>query len=992
MAKELSKAKCILLAVHFASAANVKALHSFTPTRSDVLDPELILRIILTYLPESLDPKEYVKYVEEVGTRLYLDIQREEVELDITPVQDIPEEQAQKQVKKLKLLDTSSPTFPPHAPNDLLTRFLCHRAYRIDLETGLLSYIPPLIEPFLPRNEYLKTWYISVVLPIVRLEVEYYGNESDTPQIGLKEFSELEGPTGVDVLLQKGERKDGQVPMTSHSNTTIGRDVKSLVGPWMYGHTERKRRKLGPSRHNSGGGDEDTDKDLAQRVRKISLSGVSAEDKTGHDWEYMYKWMVRKASEQNFILVAHCIEDWDGPSDVDFGGLSQGGRDYMDDEPLRKLESQYAQAAFATCYASQEDTKDTIRGAHGILARLAELLDFIPPPDLASSVDSLPKVERHATRLEKSTDTNDLAPASLLTPEHPLTTPRMETYMLLQMLVYSAYQFDGLGYPIAIVKVAKIQFYDTHEEQLALLQKILKGLATQNGGKRDEAQWTADREKLMWLWNWGIESDAANAEEGAGVLGRVKRKVFEEEMLKVFTETGCHEMVKKMYLPDGPSGEPTSLSRETIETVILAKAMESYDGASNGNKTRGGVRRASETIDTFKAFFPNSTRLRQATSLIAATHALSFYSLTLQHGVPFKPVSIRVSSDPVTLIDKVLEQNARSYTKLDDLVEIGKNLVSSGLPQSSANAADSNEVRAGDLEKIRKEAERRVTFMAVEAALREDDFETAYSYIVNRLTPSGADLTAPSQAEAAKKHARSSSTASSRARRHKQAEDDISWRAAFLAGRYRPTTSTPPTLRRLEQRTELLSLALLLAPTAQLTDILAVWRRCEEETTALQKSQQQAEEDFDDRADKRGSLSALPGNFTLTGDQPEMILNQRRREMGRLGAGGAANTAESGAPMSMFDLTRSAARAFSRNAFPLSAGAAAPAAQTPERVSSEFSEGQKGLESSVDSLGSNEGGQQRVRKRDMIANTVEGGLAAGLGWVLGAKPEDRGGQ
>lgn len=31
----------------------------------------------------------------------------------------------------------------------------------------------------------------------------------------------------------------------------------------------------------------------------------------------------------------------------------------------------------------------------------------------------------------------------------------------------------------------------------------------------------------------------------------------------------------------------------------------------------------------------------------------------------------------------------------------------------------------------------------------------------------------------------------------------------------------------------------------------------------------------------------------------------------------------------------------------------------------------------------------RVRRRDMIANTVTGGLASGIGWMLGATPVDR---
>lgn len=335
--------------------------------------------------------------------------------------------------------------------------------------------------------------------------------------------------------------------------------------------------------------------------------------------------------------------------------------------------------------------------------------------------------------------------------------------------------------------------------------------------------------------------------------------------------------------------------------------------------------------------------------------------------MPFQPVSIRVSQDPISLISKLLEQNPRSYTKLDDLVDIARNLVSAGLvhdeDSDSMMEGKAVDMDAEEISRRKKEAERRITFMAVEASLREDDFETAYSYIVNRLTPSGADFEAAQKL--AKQHAKRTS------RGKNSTDDDISWRAAFLAGRYRPNTSTPPTLRRLEQRTELLSLALLLAPASALYEILAAWRRCEEETTSLYLAQQQAERDFDDRADKRlsgGGSTALPGNFTIQGEQPELVLNQKRREMGRMGGDGEA-------PLSMFDLTRNAAKAFSKNAFPLSAETAARSSGEGERALGESTASLTGSESDA-----------RVRKRDMVANAVSGGLASGLGWVLGATP------
>jgi hypothetical protein len=350
--------------------------------------------------------------------------------------------------------------------------------------------------------------------------------------------------------------------------------------------------------------------------------------------------------------------------------------------------------------------------------------------------------------------------------------------------------------------------------------------------------------------------------------------------------------------------------------------------------------------------------------LIAATHSMSFYSLTLQHGVPFQPVNIRASLDPLSLLPKLLEQNANSYTKLDDLIGIGRNLIAAGLPLRNADGdlVDRSVETDNDRKTKLLVAEKRVIYMCVEAALTVGDFETAYSYVVNRLAPQDTIPSSSSEEHAAAQ------------------EDDVSWRAAFLAGRYRPQSNAQPSLRRLDQRTELLSLALLLAPPASLSEVLNIWRRCEEETNALLAAETEAEEEFDDRADKR---IVVPGGFSDVSTEG-MVFGQPRREVGRSNAE-ARRGADEEAPMGLFDVARGAAKAFSRNAFPLRSGAGAPAASQQQQQSQmrPTSTGEAAHEG-VDDAG-------RVRRRDMIANTVTGGLASGIGWMLGATPvtEDR---
>ena len=350
-------------------------------------------------------------------------------------------------------------------------------------------------------------------------------------------------------------------------------------------------------------------------------------------------------------------------------------------------------------------------------------------------------------------------------------------------------------------------------------------------------------------------------------------------------------------------------------------------------------------LNAFRQFFPDSDSFQKISALLKATHAMSFYALTLQHGVPFQPVNIRAHKDPVILIGKILDQNSRSYTKLDDLLEIGQNLVVASLTigavESDSAAGDQQEPAPPSLV-----TRRRIISMAIEAALKEDDFDTAYSYVVNRLQ------------QESTMHPNELSCNG----------DDTSWRAAFKAGCYLVTkASGPSTLRRLEQRMELLSQALLLAPTSALPDILEVWRQCEEDLNSALTQEAEAEEKWDTQGDRK-----IPGQFSGYSSP----VRQKSREASR-----AAMNEE--APMGLFDVARGAAATLSKNASLLSSSrnaAGAGSLQTAhERSSSKTSGGDNEIGSGHDADG-------RVRKRDIVSNMVTGGLASGIGWVLGAPP------
>lgn len=350
-------------------------------------------------------------------------------------------------------------------------------------------------------------------------------------------------------------------------------------------------------------------------------------------------------------------------------------------------------------------------------------------------------------------------------------------------------------------------------------------------------------------------------------------------------------------------------------------------------------------------------------ALLKATHGLSDYKLVLKQGEPFTPVVLRVHHDPISIINKVLEQNPKSYTSIKDLVDMGRNMVAAGLTvrDKSGHPALTAEMEPEQM----LDAEKRITAMCIDAALSEDDFETAYSYVVNRLAALSKSPRAP---------VRTASSGSLVSKVGAPAQDDWSWRAALQAGMYRrtPRTVRPthlgtasgnPEIRHLEQRIECLATALRIAPTATLPHILKSYRRTEEELDAAITAEQEQENAWDEAAD---SLQAMPGGFDTA--------TPRHVSGGRL-ATSTRRTAEE-APMSLFDLSRASMRSAQRNFTALS----------NFNLTTQSRPSDSGSQDTAGELGEE---QQRVRKRDQLREAAMGGLTAGVGWLIGAQPVER---
>lgn len=340
---------------------------------------------------------------------------------------------------------------------------------------------------------------------------------------------------------------------------------------------------------------------------------------------------------------------------------------------------------------------------------------------------------------------------------------------------------------------------------------------------------------------------------------------------------------------------------------------------------------------TLKRSEPSVKRIE---ALLKASHGLSDYRLVLKQGEPFSPVVLRVHSDPIDIIGKVLEQNLKAYTRLQEFLEIGVNMVKAGIirynkrpPGESCSAREGNDIST---------AEKRIVALCIEAALREDDFETAYSYVASRL---GGTRESDSEQEVG------------------GIVDDWSWSAALKAGQYvRTERSQQPThlgtasgnleIRHLEQRIECLATALRAAPSSELQNILKSFRRCEEQLDSAIREEAANEAAWDDS----GATDDLPGSF-----EPQLA---NKAPISRNATAGAAARQAEEAPMSLFDLSRATARAAQRNFTALS--------------------NLQGTTADTNAMSQRNQMEARTRKRDQLRDAATGTLVSSVGWLIGA--------
>jgi hypothetical protein len=501
---EVSPAKIILLAVQLATSTELSYLESLVLRNQRTLHLELVLRILLSYLPETLPSTKYVPFLERLDSEELVN----DAEFDITKhhLDQVGDEDARKKARKLHLRQLSWPYEPIEESSNLLIRFLVLRSLAIDESTGMIDQLPELLGPFLHHSTYLRTWMISIILPLVRFNYEYH---PDNPAIiTIPNFEKLDDEAGVKLLLSRtGEDKE----------QLVGRDIRGLVGPWMYGDTRWKRRRSLKASHAG-----------IQNVTPLDDPPVVSEKCIG--WEDVFKWITMEASS-SWETAIEAIEQWDGPGDIDIGEYGDGST-WLDEDEQQYLERRYARAAIATAYLVTEESEDGLNGVYRIVERITNLLDLDRVPTLQTAASLLAPVLDLNEELISTRSAIHLR-NDYLSETNILTTPGKNSVRLLHALLVSTYLCTRVGSGFSIKRAAELVLLEDEREQKTEFRKLIANVS--NGPKGDNKYWIRLRDEVLWMRSWGAEelSEGAITAHGKGIFGSLSKDYVEAELLKL---------------------------------------------------------------------------------------------------------------------------------------------------------------------------------------------------------------------------------------------------------------------------------------------------------------------------------------------------------------------------------------------------------------------------------------------------------------------------
>ncbi|CAG8579002.1 9234_t:CDS:2, partial [Dentiscutata heterogama] len=269
--------------------------------------------------------------------------------------------------------------------------------------------------------------------------------------------------------------------------------------------------------------------------------------------------------------------------------------------------------------------------------------------------------------------------------------------------------------------------------------------------------------------------------DGKGVLGEISIEGIYEDFISGLLSCGKFRLAREILLP---TDKPRPLEMDKAEKLVINASREFFDNAASGNMNHGYMKMAYECLQ----ILPISDTITSDLEFIEATHILSEKKIGYQPGVPIHPMQLRLSSNRLDFIDRLLSTYEDAYLDPKSIIKLSKKL---GYQKN-------------------KVAEVKVMAMLADAALRDNNFATAYSTCIDLVN------VVKTFASGNKSDNKNEELASAK---------DVTWRICYEIAKQENHQD-------LEQQMTLMGYALSLCPSDQITDILNLWRKLEEQRSA----------------------------------------------------------------------------------------------------------------------------------------------------------------
>ncbi|CAG8436129.1 5517_t:CDS:2 [Funneliformis mosseae] len=310
------------------------------------------------------------------------------------------------------------------------------------------------------------------------------------------------------------------------------------------------------------------------------------------------------------------------------------------------------------------------------------------------------------------------------------------------------------------------------QKQLCIQLARKAGGGPESGGEKFESEdeWILLLEKILKLQG-----------NGKGVFG----KISTEEIYKIFISSllscGKFNLAREIILP---TDQPQPLDMDIVEKLVIDASREFFDNAPSGNMYHGYMKMAYECLQ----ILPMSDSIRAEVEFIEATHKLTEQKVYHQPGIPIHPMQIRLASNKLDLIARLLSTNEEVYYDYKTIIELAKKL---GYRND-------------------KVAEVKVMAMLADTAIRDSNLSFAYDMCIDimKIIKSISNVKTDEKKEVILKSSK-----------------DVAWRICYEVAKQE-------TFQNLEKKMTLMGYALALCPSDQAVDILNVWRKIDEEYRA----------------------------------------------------------------------------------------------------------------------------------------------------------------